>query len=134
MIFVDTNILIDIASGDPQWFEWSIGVLSAARLDRAPLLINAIIYAEFSLGFATNADCDAEIERLGVVFADLPKSAAFRAGLAFLEYRRRGGARSSPLPDFFIGAHASVLRAPILTRDVARYRTYFPEVEVVGPQ
>lgn len=133
MILVDTNVLVDVASGDPKWVEWSIGALDAAMRERGPLLVNAVIYAEFSLGFATSAACDAEFERLGVVYADLPKLAAFRAGVAFREYRNRGGVRASPLPDFFIGAHASALGAPILTRDVARYRTYFPEVEVVGP-
>ncbi|ARN82118.1 type II toxin-antitoxin system VapC family toxin [Methylocystis bryophila] len=133
MIFVDTNILIDIATGDLAWFEWSIGALEAARREGAPLIINAVIYAEFSLGFASESDCDAEIARLGLVILDVPKAAAFRAGVAFRAYRRSGGLKTSPLPDFFIGAHASVLGAPILTRDVARYRTYFPEVKIVGP-
>jgi predicted nucleic acid-binding protein len=133
LIFVDTNVLIDIASGDPAWFEWSVGALDAARRERPPLLVNAIIYAEFSLGFSSEADCDAEVERLGLVFQDLPRAAAYRAGVAFRAYRRNGGVRPSPLPDFFIGAHASILGAPILTRDVARYRTYFPEVRIVGP-
>ena len=133
MIFVDTNILIDIASGDLAWFEWSIGALEVARRERTPLIINAVVYAEFSLGFASESDCDAEIERLGLVFLDVPKAAAYRAGVAFRVYRRSGGLKTSPLPDFFIGAHASVLGVPILTRDIARYRTYFPEVKIVGP-
>lgn len=132
MIVVDTNVLVDIAGGDPRWAERSIEALTAATRN-GPLIINAVIYAEFSLGFETEATCDVEIERLGVIFVDMPKPAAFRAGVAFREYRNRGGMRASPLPDFFIGAHASVLDIPILTRDVARYRTYFPEVEVVGP-
>ncbi len=132
MILVDTNILIDIASGDENWSEWSISALTGA-MARGPLAINAIIYSEFSLGFVSEAACDAEIERFGFVFLDLPKSAAFVAGRAFRDYRKKGGARSSALPDFFIGAHASALGVPILTRDVGRYRTYFPQVEVVGP-
>ncbi len=133
MILVDTNVLVDVASADPKWMEWSIDAMTTAMRGSGPLVINAIIYAEFSLGFTTNAACDAEIERFGAVFVDLPKLAAFRAGVAFREYRKRGGQRTNPLPDFFIGAHASALGIPILTRDVARYRTYFPEVEVVGP-
>ncbi|MGD9658795.1 MAG: type II toxin-antitoxin system VapC family toxin [Methylocystis sp.] len=132
MILVDTNILIDIASGDAIWAERSINALADAML-RGPLAINAIIYSEFSLGFSTEAACDAEITRFDLLFLDLPRTAGFRAGRAFRDYRRRGGARSSALPDFFIGAHASVLGAPILTRDLGRYRTYFPEVELVGP-
>lgn len=132
MILVDTNILIDIASGDENWAEWSINALAGA-MSRGPLAINAIIYSEFSLGFTSEKACDAEIERFGLTFLDLPKSAAFLAGRAFREYRKRGGSRSRALPDFFIGAHARVLGAPILTRDAGRYRAYFPGVEVLGP-
>lgn len=102
-------------------------------MSRGPLAINAIIYSEFSLGFSTEAACDAEIARFDLLFLDLPRAACFRAGRAFRDYRRRGGARSSALPDFFIGAQASVLGVPILTRDLGRYRTYFPEVELVAP-
>jgi predicted nucleic acid-binding protein len=133
VILVDTNILVDVASGDAKWAARSIDALDTAMREYGRVIVNAIILAEFSLGFATSEACDAEIERLGVVFADLPRSAAFRAGAAFREYRARGGARAAPLPDFFIGAHASALRIPVLTRDAARYRTYFPEVEMVAP-
>jgi predicted nucleic acid-binding protein len=132
VILVDTNILIDIASGDENWAEWSINALADA-MSRGPLAINAIIYSEFSLGFSTEAACDAEIARFHLLFLDLPRAAGFRAGRAFRDYRRRGGARSSALPHFFIGAQASVLGVPILTRDLGRYRTYFPEVELVAP-
>ncbi len=132
MILVDTNILIDIASGDENWAEWSINALADA-MARGPLAINAIIYSEFSLGFSTEAACEAEIARFDPLFLDLPRAAGFRAGRAFRDYRRRGGARSSALPDFFIGAQASVLGVPLLTRDAGRYRTYFPEVELVAP-
>ncbi len=131
MIFVDTNVLIDVASADPNWMEWSIDALTEATR-RGPLVINAVVYSEFSLGFASEAACDAEVERFGLRYLDLPKSAAFRAAVAFREYRRRGGAKTNVLPDFFIGAHASVLGVPLLTRDAGRYRAYFPEVEVVG--
>jgi predicted nucleic acid-binding protein len=130
MTFVDTNILIDIASADPRWMERSIDALTRASR-RGPLVINAIVYSEFSLGFASEAACDAEIERMGLRYLDLPTSAAFRAAVAFREYRRQGGARKSALPDFFIGAHASVLKVPLLTRDAGRYRNYFPELEML---
>jgi predicted nucleic acid-binding protein len=133
LILVHTNILIDIASGDPKWSAWSIDAMERARREQAPMLTNLVIYAEFSLGFATNPECDAEIERFALMFVDIPKQAAFRAGFAFREYRRNGGARPSPLPDFFIGAHASVLGAPLLTRDVGRYKSYFPEVTLIAP-
>lgn len=133
MIIVDTNILVDIASGDPTWAEWSIDALDKAKRDSEALLINAIVYSEFSIGFANIAACDAALADLGVTMAPLPKEAAFRAGQAFVAYRRRGGERTSALPDFFIGAHASVLGISILTRDLARYQTYFPEVALITP-
>ena len=132
MIFVDTDILIDVASADPQWMDWSIDALANASR-RGPLVINAIVFAEFSLGFANEAACDAEIDRFGLTFLDLPKSAAWRAAIAFRDYRRNGGKRTSVLPDFFIGAHASLLDFPILTRDAGRYAAYFPEVELISP-
>lgn len=132
MILVDTNVLIDIASGDPNWAEWSIDELTKASA-RGPIAINAIIYAEFSLGFRNEIACDAELARFGVTFLDIPKTAAFRAAKAFRTYRAHGGARSAPLPDFFIGAHASVLGVPLLTRDTGRYGAYFSEVELIRP-
>ena len=133
MIFVDTNILIDIASGNPAWSDWSRHAIASAHAG-GPLVINAIVYAEFAIGFEAQSDCDAEIEKFDLTLADLPKSAAFRAAQAFRSYRRGGGVRTSALPDFFIGAHASVAAAPLLTRDVRRYRAYFPEVTLIAPE
>jgi predicted nucleic acid-binding protein len=95
------------------------------------LLINVIVYAEFAIGFEAQSDCDAEIEKFDLTLADMP--AAFRAAQAFRLYRRGGGVRTSALPDFFIGAHASVAAAPLLTRDVRRYRAYFPELTLIAP-
>ncbi len=132
MILVDTNILIDVASADPVWMNRSIDALTAASR-RGPLVINAIVYAEFSLGFASEAACDAEIERFGLRYLDISRAASFRAAQAFRAYRTNGGKRASALPDFFIGAHASALAIPLLTRDVGRYPTYFPEVELLSP-
>jgi predicted nucleic acid-binding protein len=133
LIFVDTNILIDIASGNPAWAGWSRHAIASAHA-RGPLLINAIVYAEFAIGFEAQSDCDAEIEKFDLMLAAIPKSAAFRAAQAFRLYRRAGGARTAALPDFFIGAHASVAGAPLLTRAARRYRAYFPELTLVAPE
>ena len=133
MIFVDTNILIDIATDNPAWADWSRQALTAARA-RGPLLINAIVYAEFAIPFAAQADCEAEIEKFDLTLAEISKSVAFRAAQAFRLYRGAGGARAAALPDFFIGAHASWLAIALLTRDVRRYRAYFPEVALIAPE
>jgi predicted nucleic acid-binding protein len=130
---VDSNVLLDIATNDPKWFGWSSQALEDAAND-SPLAINALIYAEVSVGFQ-NIE---ELERVlpGAIFRrePLPYEAAFLAGKAFLQHRRRGGARTAPLPDFYIGAHAAVSGFRILTRDARRYRTYFPTVELIAPK
>jgi len=133
LTFVDTNVLIDIATGNAAWADWSRRSVAAAH-DRGPLLINAIVYAEFAIGFEAQPECEAEIELFDLTLAEIPKSAAFRAAQAFRLYRRAGGARASTLPDFFIGAHASVAGAPLLTRDTRRYRAYFPELTLIAPE
>ncbi len=133
MTFVDTNILIDVTSDNPVWADWSSQALASAHA-RGPLLINAIVYAEFAIGFESQSDCDAAIEELDLTLAEIPSSAAFRAAQAFRAYRRGGGVRSRALSDFFIGAHASVAAAPLLTRDARRYRTYFPELTLLAPE
>jgi predicted nucleic acid-binding protein len=132
LIFVDTNILIDIATGNRAWADWSRRAMISARA-RGPLLINAIVYAEFAIGFEAQSDCDAEIEKFDLTLVEIPKSAAFRAAQAFRLYRRAGGARTAALPDFFIGAHASVADATLLTRDSRRYCAYFPELTLIAP-
>ncbi|SET36088.1 type II toxin-antitoxin system VapC family toxin [Paracoccus homiensis] len=131
-VLVDANILIDIATADPQWSAWSSDTL--AELGQgARLVINPLIYAELSIAHS-------RIEMLEAVLPEdvfhrepLPWPAAFLAGKAFLAYRRRGGARRSPLPDFYIGAHAAIRGYRLLTRDAARYRTYFPKLQVIAP-
>lgn len=133
MTFVDTNILIDVTSGNPVWADWSRQALASAHA-RGPLLINAIVYAEFAIGFESQSDCEAEIGDLDLTLAEMPSSAAFRAAQAFRSYRRSGGARSAVLPDFFIGAHASIAASPLLTRDARRYHTYFPELTLIAPE
>ncbi len=133
MILVDSNVIIDVLTGDPSWRTWSEAALSDAA-DRDDIAINPIIYAEIAAGFATVSDLD---RHLGVeVFRrlPLPYEAGFVAGRAFVEYRRRGGVRTSPLPDFYIGAHAAVSGLGLLTRDARRYTGYFPKVRLISPE
>ena len=132
MTLVDTNVLIDVLSDDPNWRSWSEDRLEE-RSDEGPLLINEVVYAELSLHFASEEELDAAIREFNVVLERSPKSALFLAGRAFEQYRRGGGMRTGVLPDLFIGAHAQVGRLPILTRDIRRYRAYFPVVELIAP-
>jgi predicted nucleic acid-binding protein len=132
MILVDTNVLLDLATNDATWAAWSQAQLEVASL-RDDLAINTVVYAELSIGFRRIEEVDAMLETTGLRLEPIPRPALFLAGKAFRRYRAAGGARTGVLPDFFIGAHAAVTGAPLLTRDAARYRTYFPTVEVVGP-
>jgi predicted nucleic acid-binding protein len=129
---VDSSVLLDVSTQDPVWLDWSAAALGHA-VRSGPVLINPIIYAEVSVGYERVEDLDdalpAEIFRR----EPLPFVAGFLAGKAYRTYRRRGGARTSPLPDFFIGAHAAVSGFALLTRDAGRYRSYFPSVEVIAP-
>jgi predicted nucleic acid-binding protein len=129
---VDTNVLLDLLTNDPIWADWSIGRLDAASL-RGPLAINDFVYAELSVRFATIEALDAVVAEMGLTIAATPGAALFLAGKVFQRYRAAGGRRSGVLPDFFIGAHASVLRCPLLSRDAGRYRTYFPAIDLVAP-
>ena len=132
MLIVDTNVLVDVLQDDPDWAEWSISQLRA-QAQVHELTINAIIYAELSLAFATVESLDAVVDQMRLTVADVPRPALFLAGQAFLRYRRAGGGKSKLLADFFIGAHAAVERCPLLTRDVQRYRAFFPTVELIAP-
>jgi len=129
---VDSNVLLDIATEDPAWYEWSAEAVADAA-NQGPLVINAIVYAEVSIGFAAIEELDDALPADVFVREQLPYEAAFLAGKAFLAYRRRGGARSVPLPDFYIGAHAAINGYHLLTRDAQRYRTYFPTVRLLIP-
>jgi len=133
VILIDTNVLLDVATDDPVWADWSRQQLDAAAL-RDRLAINPTIYAELSGGFTTIEQLDAMLVAADIGMTEVPRPALFLAGQIFKSYRRRGGLRTSVLPDFFIGAHASVLGAPLITRDAQRYRTYFPTIELVAPQ
>lgn len=132
MILVDSNVLLDIIKRDSNWFAWSTSALANALLQNT-VLVNPLIYAELSIMYQTSAQLDQVLHVLGIGRAELPWEAAYLAGQAFVQYRRRGGGKSSPLPDFYIGAHAQTAGFKLLTRDVNRYRTYFPNVHLITP-
>ena len=131
-VLVDSNVILDVAYQDPQWREWSEVAIEQAA-NEAVLVINPIIYAEVSIGYAHVKHVEAVLPVDRFRRETLPYEAAFLAGKSFLTYRRRGGSRTWPLPDFYIGAHAAVRGYRLLTRDAARYRTYFPTVELIAP-
>jgi predicted nucleic acid-binding protein len=131
-ILVDSNVILDILTEDPQWFEWSARMLAEQSRQRN-LVINPIVYAEISIGFNQPEELEAALPEAFFRRDPLPYAAAFLAGQSFLDYRRRGGERRSPLPDFYIGAHAAISGMTLLTRDVNRYRTYFPSVPLITP-
>jgi predicted nucleic acid-binding protein len=130
---VDSNVLIDVLDQDPHWEAWSHAAMVEA-LEEGVLFVNPIVYAEISIGFSTAEACDLALSKRWVERIPMPWPASFLAGKAFLEYRRSGGPRLSPLPDFFIGAHAAVGRHRLLTRDPTRYRAYFPTVDLISPE
>ena len=131
-ILVDSNVLLDVLSPGSAWEAWSDdAIMSCAEYAR--LVINPIIYAELSVGYTSMAGLDLPLSTDLFVRESLPWRAAFLAGKAFEQYRRAGGLRRSPLPDFYIGAHAAATGMRLLTRDPARYRTYFPAVELIAP-
>lgn len=130
---VDSNVLLDIFTQDPVWGQWSSERLAEA-LDEGPVVINQIVYGEVSLRFSTVEALDSALGPDRFVRANLPWPAAFLAARCFLAYRKRGGTRTSTLPDFLIGAHAAVLGLTLLTRDSTRFRTYFPTLRLVAPE
>jgi predicted nucleic acid-binding protein len=132
MILVDTNVLLDVVQDDPRWADWSQAQLESAALADS-LSINAVIYSELSISFARIEELEAVLEEASLTLEIIPREALFLAGKAFLSYRRRSGTKQSVLPDFYIGAHAAVAGCSILTRDVTRYRNYFPTVQLITP-
>jgi hypothetical protein len=132
MILVDTNVVVDILGNDPDWESWS-----SSALDRAfaadNVAINDIIYAELSAGFSTVEQLENALDNLRLALVPLPRGALFLAGQAFRRYRSLGGGKANVLSDFFIGAHAAVSVATLLTRDPGRIRTYFPTVTLICP-
>jgi len=131
-VLVDSNVLLDIATNDPNWTGWS-GRALAECAEQTALIINPIIYAEVSIGYTTIEALEAALPSTVYQREALPWEAGFLAGKCFLLYRRRGGPRRSPLPDFYIGAHAAIGHLALLTRDPTRYRSYFPKVEMLAP-
>jgi len=132
-VLVDSNVILDVATLDPSWLAWSTQHLATCGSE-AELVINPVIYAEVSVGFARIEDLDDAVPAEAFRREPLPYEAGFLAGKAFLRYRRHGGTRHAPLPDFYIGAHAAVAGYRLLTRDPARYRTYFPSVDLIAPR
>jgi len=131
-VLVDSNVILDVATNDPRWGEWSSRALAAAA-DASVLVINPIVFAEVSVGFERVEDLEDALPPELYRRDPLPYEAAFLAGRSFLAYRRRGGRRATPLPDFYIGAHAAVAGHHLLTRDASRYRTYFPGLHIIAP-
>jgi len=129
---VDSNVLLDVITEDPEWLDWSAAALARAA-DTSPLVINPIVYAEVAARFERIEDLEDALPRDYYERRPLPWEAAFLAGQCFVKYRRRGGSRRSPLPDFYIGAHATVDGLTLLTRDARRYRTYFPALRIIAP-
>jgi predicted nucleic acid-binding protein len=131
-VLVDSNVLLDLMTEDSRWFDWSAQAISEAA-DSFRLVINPIVYAEVSVRYSRIEDLEVALPRAMLDREAVPYEAAFLAGKSFLAYRKRGGTKTSPLSDFFIGAHAAVAGYQLLTRDAARYRTYFPRVSLIAP-
>jgi len=129
---VDSNVLLDVLTQDPTWFSWSASRL-AESAERDVLVINPVIYAEVSMGFEKIEGLEEVLPRDVFIREPLPWEAAFLAGKCFMAYKKRGGTRTSPLPDFFIGSHAAVRNYTLLNRDPKRYRTYFPKLRIIAP-
>jgi predicted nucleic acid-binding protein len=131
-VLVDSNVLLDILTEDPVWYEWSSSALADAA-DESGVAINPLVYAEVSVAFERIEELDEALPLATFLRLALPWDAAFLAGRCLLAYRRAGGKRRSPLPDFYIGAHAAVEGMLLLTRDPKRYRTYLPALELIAP-
>lgn len=129
---VDSNVLLDVITQDDEWLDWSAAALTRAA-NESVLVINPIVYAEVAARFERIEDLEDALPRGYYERRALPWEAAFLAGQCFVKYRKRGGVRRSPLPDFYIGAHAAIEGLTLLTRDARRYRTYFPALRLVAP-
>jgi predicted nucleic acid-binding protein len=133
VILVDTNVLLDLVLEDRTWADWSQHQLESASIhDR--LAINPVIYSELSIAFARIEELESTLADAALAYEEIPREALSLAGKAFVDYRRRRGAKTGVLPDFYIGAHAAVAGWPLLTRDATRYRSYFPTVRLLAPE
>ena len=133
-VLIDSNVILDIFQDDPNWADWSESILTKySHINK--FYINQIIYTEISVGFDRIEDLESALIKGGFHILEIPKEALFLAGKAFLKYRKSGiGTKRSPLPDFYIGAQAAVLEMELITRDISRYRTYFPTVKLISPK
>jgi hypothetical protein len=132
MILVDSNVLLDILTLDPKWYNWSASNLSKMS-ESHELIINDIIYTEISIGFDNIEELEEVLSNQFFQLIAFPKEALFLAGKVFLQYKLNNGNKNSVLPDFYIGAHATILNIPLLTRDISRYKTYFPKLKLIAP-
>lgn len=131
-VFVDSCVLLDLFTNDPHWGDWSESVLERYSQTNT-IYINSIVYTEISIGFENIEEVESAISTLGIKVLEIPREALFLTGKVFLEYRKNKGTKNSPLPDFFIGAHASVSSFQLMTRDLEKYSTYFPKVKLIHP-
>jgi hypothetical protein len=131
-VLIDSCVLLDLFTADHCWSDWSERILSEYSQNNT-LLINSIIYTEISIGFQYQEEVDEAITQMGIVVAEIPREALFLAGKTFLSYRRNKGTKYAPLPDFFIGSHASVAKLKLITRDAAKFKTYFPQIDLILP-
>ena len=132
-VFIDSCVLLDLFTNDLNWAEWSENILDQFSQTNT-LYINSIVYTEVSIGFNKIEEVDNAISELGIKVLEIPREALFLAGKAFLKYRKNKGTKNSPLPDFFIGAHTSVSKFDLITRDTNKYKTYFPQVKLIHPE
>lgn len=132
-VLVDSNVILDIFLDDPDWADWSESTLANYSV-YATLYINPIVYTEVSIGFEKIEEVESALHKGGLQMLEIPKEALFLAGKAYLKYRKSRGIKRSPLPDFYIGAHAAVRGLDLITRDVDRYRLYFPKVKLISPE
>ena len=130
-VLVDSNVVLDVVTDDSLWADWSDEAIT--RHQAGGLIVNSIVYSELCAGAASPVEVDELLESLKLGFQEIPRDGLYLAAKAFLQYRRQGGTKTSTLPDFFIGGHAQAVGIPILTRDTARYQTYFPKVELISP-
>jgi predicted nucleic acid-binding protein len=132
-ILVDSNIILDIFLDDPNWADWSESKLEKFS-SITKLFINPVVYTEVSVGFKRIEELESALNRADLQMLEIPKEALFLAGKAFLQYRKNRGTKRSPLPDFYIGAHAAILEMDLITRGESRYRTYFPTIKLISPR
>lgn len=132
-IFIDSSVLLDLFTNDPIWAEWSENILEQYSHTNT-LYINSIVYTEVSIGFNKIEEVEMAISKLDIKVLEIPREALFLTGKTFLKYRKNKGTKNSPLPDFFIGAHSSVSNFDLITRDIDKYKTYFPQVKLINPE